>query len=155
MDLLDVRSAADTAAFPTQTAHPGDHRRRDRILVSPGERRTAAARRGDTRPDIVRAVDAAALLRTARTRAGLSQRALAEAAGTSQSAVAAIESGRKQPTVATLDRLLRAAGTELVPATFEQAALLRRARRLEDVLHLAEALPFRREGGLRYPRLPT
>ena len=100
-------------------------------------------------------MDAASLLRTARTRAGLSQRALAAAAGTSQSAVAAIESGRKQPTVATLERLLRAAGTELVPADGEQAALLRRGRRLEDVLHLAEALPFRRERRLRFPRVPA
>jgi len=99
-------------------------------------------------------VHAALLLRSARIRARLSQRALATAAGTSQSAVAAIESGRKQPTVATLERLLRAAGTELVPAEPEQAALLRRARRFEDVLHLAEALPFRREGGLRFPRVP-
>ena len=95
------------------------------------------------------------LLHTARTRAGLSQRRLALAAGTSQSAVAAIESGRKQPTVATLERLLAAAGTELVPAGPEQAALLRRARRLEDVLHLAEALPFRRPARLRYPRVPA
>lgn len=100
-------------------------------------------------------MDAAALLRTSRTRAGLSQRALAEAAGTSQSAIAAIETGRKQPTVATLERLLRAAGTELVPAEPQEAAMRRRARRLEDVLHLAEALPFRRTGGLRYPRVPT
>jgi len=100
-------------------------------------------------------VDAASLLRISRTRAGLSQRALATAAGTSQSAVAAIESGRKRPTVATLDRLLLATGTELVLADPEQAALLRRARRLEDVLHLAEALPFRRPGGLRFPRVPT
>ena len=99
-------------------------------------------------------MDAAELLLSARTRAGLSQRALAETARTSQSAVAAIESGRKQPTVATLERLLRAAGTELVPTTPDQAALLRRARRLVDVLQLAEALPFRREGGLRYPRVP-
>ncbi len=100
-------------------------------------------------------MDAPALLQAARTRAGLSQRALAEAAGTSQSAVAAIESGSKQPTVATLDRLLRAAGTELVSASPEDAALLRRSRRLEDVLGLAEALPFRRSGGLRYPRVPS
>jgi hypothetical protein len=100
-------------------------------------------------------MEAAAILRDARTRARLSQRALAEAAGTSQSAVAAIESGRKQPTVATLDRLLRAAGTELVPAAPEHAALLRRARRLEDVLGLAEALPFRRSGELRFPRVPS
>lgn len=100
-------------------------------------------------------VDAATLLRTSRTRSGLSQRQLAAAAGTSQPAVAAIESGRKQPTVATLDRLLRALGTELVPADPEQAALLRRARRLEDVLLLAEALPFRRPGPLRFPRIPA
>jgi len=100
-------------------------------------------------------VDAASLLLAARTHAGLTQRALALAAGTSQSAVAAIEAGRKQPTVSTLDRLLLAAGTELVPAEPEQAALLRRGRRLEDVLHLAEALPFRREGGLRFPRVPA
>jgi transcriptional regulator with XRE-family HTH domain len=99
-------------------------------------------------------VDAAALLRTARARAGLTQRALAAAAGTSQSAVAAIETGRKQPTVAMLERLLLAAGTELVPAEPEQAALLRRGRRLEEVLHLAEALPFRRERALRFPRVP-
>ena len=69
--------------------------------------------------------------------------------------MAAIESGRKQPTVATLERLLHAAGTELVPADPDQAALLRRARRLEDVLTLAEALPFRRRGGLRFPRVPS
>ncbi|MBK5306871.1 MAG: helix-turn-helix transcriptional regulator [Frankiaceae bacterium] len=100
-------------------------------------------------------MDAAALLRSARLRAGLTQRALAAAAGTSQAAVAAIESGRKQPSVATLDRLLRAAGTELVAADPERAALLRRARRLEDVLVLAEALPFRRPGGLRFPRVPA
>jgi transcriptional regulator with XRE-family HTH domain len=100
-------------------------------------------------------MDASALLHISRTRAGLSQRALASAAGTSQPAVAAIESGRKQPTVATLERLLRAAGTELVPAEPEQAGLLRRARRLEEVLHLAEALPFRRPGGLRFPGVPT
>lgn len=99
-------------------------------------------------------MDAAPILRSARSRAGLSQRALADRAGTSQSAIAAIESGRKQPTVATLERLLRAVGTELVPADDEQAALLRRARRLEDVLQLAEALPFRRRGGLRFPRIP-
>jgi len=68
--------------------------------------------------------------------------------------VAAIESGRKQPTVATLERLLHAAGTELVPAEPDQAPLLR-ARRLEDVLKLAEALPFRRRGGLRFPRVPA
>ncbi len=100
-------------------------------------------------------MNAAYLLRTARTRAGLTQRGLALAAATSQSAVAAIESGHKQPTIATLERLLAAAGTELIIADPGQATLLRRSRRLEDVLGLAEALPFRRSGGLRYPRVPA
>lgn len=100
-------------------------------------------------------MDAATLLLAARTGAGLTQRVLASAANTSQSAIAAIEAGRKQPTVATMERLLRAAGTELVPADADQAAMLRRSRRLEDVLHLAEALPFRRERTLRFPRIPA
>ena len=59
------------------------------------------------------------------------------------------------PEAVSVDRLLQAAGTELVPAPPEQAALLRRSRRLQDVLGLAEALPFRRTGGLRYPRVPS
>lgn len=95
------------------------------------------------------------LLRQARARAGLSQRGLAELAGTSQSAVAAIESGRKAPTVPTLERLLAAAGASLTLAEYPDEVLRRRARRLEEVLHLADALPFRREGGLRFPRVPT
>jgi transcriptional regulator with XRE-family HTH domain len=60
-----------------------------------------------------------ALLRTARERAGLSQRALAQRAGTTQSVVARIERGTTDPGWNTLQRLLRAAGydleAELVP----------------------------------------
>ena len=97
---------------------------------------------------------AAWLLREARTRAELTQRALAARAATSQSAVAAIESGRKEPTVATLQRLLAAAGATVVLAESDAVVLLRRARHLEDVLHLAEALPFRPPGRLAYPRVP-
>ena len=69
-------------------------------------------------------------MQTARHRVGLGQRVLARAAGTSQSAVAAIESGRRLPAVATLDRSLRATGSELVPTDPAQAALPRRSRRL-------------------------
>ncbi len=57
-------------------------------------------------------IDAAALVKKARARAGLSQRALAREAGTSQSVVARIETGETSPTVATLNRLLEAAGSE-------------------------------------------
>jgi transcriptional regulator with XRE-family HTH domain len=53
------------------------------------------------------------LLRDGRTRAGLSQRALAQRAGTTQSVVARIEGGQASPTWATLARLIRAAGLEL------------------------------------------
>jgi transcriptional regulator with XRE-family HTH domain len=56
---------------------------------------------------------AATLLRQARTRAGLSQRALARRAGTAQSAIARIEAGQTSPTWDTLERLLEAADVEL------------------------------------------
>jgi len=60
------------------------------------------------------------LIREARRRAHLSQRELAERAGTSQSAVARWESGTVSPNVDTLERLLSAAGfglhAELAPS---------------------------------------
>lgn len=60
---------------------------------------------------------AARLVRQARAAAGLTQAQLARRAGTSQPAVAAYESGAKTPTVATLDRLLGAAGQSLTAST--------------------------------------
>jgi transcriptional regulator with XRE-family HTH domain len=56
---------------------------------------------------------AGALLKRARTQAGLSQRDLAARAGTGQSAIAAYESGARQPSLPTLLRLLDAAGLDL------------------------------------------
>ena len=56
---------------------------------------------------------AGSLIETARTRNGLSQAALARLAGTSQSAIAVYEAGTRSPTLATLERILRAAGFEL------------------------------------------
>jgi transcriptional regulator with XRE-family HTH domain len=61
--------------------------------------------------------DAATLLREARTRAGLSQRALARRAGTAQSVIARIERGQTSPTWETLERLLAAAGAEISART--------------------------------------
>lgn len=49
----------------------------------------------------------------ARNRAGLSQRELAQRAGTSQSAIARIESGAVSPSFATVRRLVAACGFEL------------------------------------------
>ena len=49
----------------------------------------------------------------ARARAGLTQAELAERMGTSQSAVARLESGTARPSVATLEKLAEATGSKL------------------------------------------
>ena len=56
---------------------------------------------------------AAGLLRTARDKADMTQAQLAAAAGVSQQAVSAYETGRKEPTLPTLQRLIAAAGLEM------------------------------------------
>lgn len=56
---------------------------------------------------------AAGLLRIARDRVGLTQTDLADLAGVSQQAISAYETGRKEPTLPTLQRLLAAAGFEM------------------------------------------
>jgi transcriptional regulator with XRE-family HTH domain len=58
-------------------------------------------------------MNTARIIRDARRRAGLSQRALARAAGMPHSTVARIELGRLSPRTDTLERLLRAAGRTL------------------------------------------
>lgn len=105
-------------------------------------------------------MDAGVALRDARVLAGLSQAALAERVGTSQATISAYENGTKEPSVATLSRLLAATGTRLTVAPATQAVrepssreLKRAARSLRDVLALAEALPVKHRAALRYPRL--
>jgi transcriptional regulator with XRE-family HTH domain len=105
-------------------------------------------------------MDTAAALRRARIRAGLTQHALAARAGTSQATVSAYESGRKRPSIETLDRLLAATGAGLAvvdrgrprgePGPEE---LARADRSLQDVLGLAAALPVRHRPTLEFPRL--
>ena len=58
-------------------------------------------------------MDAARLLRHARARSGLSQRALAGRVGISQPMISAIERGLQDPRLGTLDKLLRACGHEV------------------------------------------
>lgn len=53
------------------------------------------------------------LVREGRRRAGLTQRELAERAGTTQSAVARLESGRTRPALEDVQRLLRLCGWDL------------------------------------------
>lgn len=58
-------------------------------------------------------MNAARVVRYARRRAGLSQRALAEKASVPQSTIGRIESGATDPRASTLDRLLAACGFDL------------------------------------------
>lgn len=56
---------------------------------------------------------AAGLLRMARHKAGITQGELAERAGVTQQVVSAYETGRMEPTLPSLERLLTAAGYEM------------------------------------------
>ncbi len=104
-------------------------------------------------------MDAASEIRAARARSRLTQAELAAWAGTSQATISAYESGRKQPSVATLHRLLAATGMRLAvekslpPREPSSAELSRAGARLVEVLALAEALPVRHEPTLRFPVL--
>lgn len=101
-------------------------------------------------------MDVGATLRAVRAQAGLTQLELADRAGTSQATLSAYENGSKQPSLATFERLLRAAGARLAvePATPRRVMPSRDAgKRLADVLTLAEALPAKHDSKLRYPRL--
>jgi transcriptional regulator with XRE-family HTH domain len=101
-------------------------------------------------------MDAALLVRRAREAAGLSVRELASRAGTSHAAVIAYETGRREPRVSTLERLLAAAGRRprLVLETHHRPDPEQAGRRLAQVLELADALPKRRaDERLTYPVL--
>jgi transcriptional regulator with XRE-family HTH domain len=99
-------------------------------------------------------------LRSARRAAGLTQADLARRAGTSQATLSAYENGHKNPSLATLDRLLAASGARIAVAPRERpvvtpsaAELSHRGRVLTQVLDLAASLPTRHEPVLRYPSL--
>src|SRR6516165_4784606 len=99
-------------------------------------------------------VNAAAELRAARRRAGLSLRALARRAGTSHATLAAYEAGRKVPSVETLNRIVRSAGYELevgVEPSVGGPDRAARGRELEEVLELASMFPARHARRLTYP----
>lgn len=101
------------------------------------------------------------LIRTVRRRRGVTQAALARAAGTSQPVISAYEAGRRDPSHGTLQRLIAAAGEVLevsarpagsdLPPPVDAAD---HARRLLDVLSLADAIPQRpRAEAMHAPRL--
>lgn len=101
------------------------------------------------------------LLRTLRRRHALTQADLARRAGTSQPVISAYEHGRRDPTFRTLERLVEATGERLrIGADVASGGpppardTRERARRLVDVLLLADALPTRRRPRtLESPRL--
>lgn len=101
------------------------------------------------------------LIRQARTDAGLSQHELATRAGTSQATLSAYERDRKDPSAATLFRILAATGAQLatVPGPVvvhpSRRLLRERGRILDAVLELAEALPARHAASLPYPPAAT
>jgi transcriptional regulator with XRE-family HTH domain len=98
---------------------------------------------------------AAEIIRRSREWAGLSQRQLAERAGTSGPAISLYESGERIPRVDTLHRIVDATGASLAIAVAIDGAVDAHdnARRFRDVLDLADALPQHHERELRYPVL--
>jgi transcriptional regulator with XRE-family HTH domain len=95
------------------------------------------------------------LVHLARRRAGMSQAELARRAGMSRSIVNAYERGTRDPGVAALAKLLRAAGMDLALSERPPLDEARSARELADALQLAAALPQPPRRPLRYPRFAT
>ncbi len=102
-------------------------------------------------------MQAALILRQARYQGGFSLRTLASRAETSHSALAAYESGRKVPSVETLERIVRAAGYDLgieFTPRVGGADPAARGRELAEVLDLAELFPARHSETLAFPPFP-
>lgn len=101
-------------------------------------------------------MDAAAIIRESRERAGLSQRALAERAGTSGPAISMYESGERMPRVDTLQRIVDASGASITIAVEYDRELIdlhENAKSLRLVLGLADHLPRESPDELEYPIL--
>jgi transcriptional regulator with XRE-family HTH domain len=100
-------------------------------------------------------VNAASILRSARSASGLGLRELARRAGTSHATLHAYEHGSKVPTVDTLDRIVRAAGFVVAGALLPTVGGADRAARgeeLREVLDLAAMFPARHAPTLQAPR---
>lgn len=94
------------------------------------------------------------LIAELRAATGLSQAEMARRAGLTRSVVNAYEHGSRQPGVDALARIAEAAGMRIA-FTPRVAAVdpLRAGRLLEQVLGLAEALPYRPSPTLGFPGL--
>lgn len=89
---------------------------------------------------------AAGLIRSARDMADLTQAELAELAGVTQQAISAYETGRMDPTLATLTKLIEAAGLEL------RVRLVPRDYHDESLAAFMESLPASRRAELEAKR---
>ncbi|HLN17217.1 MAG TPA: helix-turn-helix transcriptional regulator [Acidimicrobiales bacterium] len=98
-------------------------------------------------------MDAGLLLTEARRRSGLSRRQLARRGRTSASTLAAYESGASVPSVATLTRLLRAAGFDAQVSLqgTGSAEDAERGAAIEALLVFTDGLPRAERGSLGYP----
>ena len=105
----------------------------------------------------------AQLIQAVRRRRGLTQAELAARAGTSQPVVSAYEHGRRDPTFTTLAKLVAAGGETLridaavpMPELPPARDAREHARRLADVLSLADAIPVRRRSKVMHaPRMTS
>lgn len=107
---------------------------RQQERATPRNRAAAAPYSGTGRPEPVmppaeeltvpRRVPVSEMVRKVRRLAGLSQRELAGATGLASATVSRLESGRRTPTVALFERILRVAGLRLVVVDAEGPAVL-------------------------------
>ncbi len=94
------------------------------------------------------------LIAQIRRTAELTQAELARRSGLQSSVLSAYEHGRRQPSVAALARIARAAGLELKISELSDADALKRSGEiLIQVLDLADRMPSKPRGELRYPPL--
>jgi transcriptional regulator with XRE-family HTH domain len=101
-------------------------------------------------------IDAVAgeLIKQIRSTSDLSQSELARRAGIQSSVLSAYEHGRRQPSVAALVRIAAAGGLELQISPLSDAdALERSGKILIQVIELADLMPSKPRGELRYPPL--
>lgn len=93
-------------------------------------------------------------IRTARQKSGMTLRQLGAAAGTSHATLSAYETGSKTPNVATLTRVLDAAGFAVdvkLQRRNGRSGALDKGEELAAVLELAAAFPARHERRLTAP----
>lgn len=99
---------------------------------------------------------ASELIRRLRMSAGLSQAELARRAGMPRSVINAYERGTREPGIEAFARIAAAAGMRIdLRPRVDRIDARRAGRLLEQVLDLAEALPYRPRRENTFPGLPS